>query len=90
MDPALPTASLDKTARVWDATTGRPISPPLQHDQSVDRVVFSPDGRTVATASTDLAVRVWDAVSGVAVSQPLRHTAAVLRLAFTPDGRRGW
>ena len=48
------TASLDGTARVWEAATGRPISPPLRHGGGVVwSGGFSPDGRRVVTAGDD-------------------------------------
>ncbi len=45
------TGSLDRTARLWDATTGQPIGVPMQHKDYVMAVTFSPDGRTVLTGS---------------------------------------
>ena len=42
------TGSADKTARVWDATTGRLVTSPLQTGASVNAAVFSPDGNRVA------------------------------------------
>jgi WD40 repeat protein len=54
------TASVDHTARVWDATTGKPLSPPLEHQGGVWSAVFSPDGTRVITASNDRTARVWD------------------------------
>ena len=45
------TGSDDNNARVWSAETGGPITPPLRHFASVDKVVFSPDGRCVPGAS---------------------------------------
>src|SRR5262249_48181447 len=44
--------------RIWDASTGDPISPPLIHPLEVECVAFSPDGRRLVTAS-DHAARVW-------------------------------
>ena len=44
------TASDDKTARLWDAETGRQIGEPLRgHEGSVLSAVFSPDGRRIVT-----------------------------------------
>jgi WD40 repeat protein/serine/threonine protein kinase len=58
------------------------------HDNEVEHVAFSPDGRRIVTASKDHAARVWDAGTGEAVTPPLRHGHTVLRAAFSPDGRR--
>jgi WD40 repeat protein len=82
------TGSDDKTARVWDADTGKALSPPLQHAGRVWSVAFSPDGRRALTGSADKTARVWDADSGKAISPPLQHTEEVVSVAFSVDGRR--
>jgi WD40 repeat protein len=55
------TGSHDKTARLWDAGTGKPIGAPLQHQGPVVAVAFSPDGKTVLTGSgwPDKSARLW-------------------------------
>ena len=53
------TASADKTARLWDAATGKSIGGPMKHDDDVVSARFSPNDRWVVTASWDTA-RVWD------------------------------
>ena len=54
------TASLDGTARVWDAATGWPLTERLRHRGKVFTAQFSPDGERVLTASSDGTGRVWD------------------------------
>ena len=39
---------LGNTARLWDAATGRPLGPPMEHSGAVMSVAFSPDGKVVA------------------------------------------
>ncbi len=84
----LVTASEDGTARVWDAATGRPITPPFQHAEGVAWAAFSPDGTRVVTASDDRTVRVWDATSGRPITPAMEHRGRVNRAAFSPDGTR--
>jgi tetratricopeptide (TPR) repeat protein len=82
------TASADKTARVWEADTGKPVGAPLQHRETVTSAAFSPDGRRVVTASEDKTARVWEADTGKPVGAPLQHRETVISAAFSPDGRR--
>src|SRR4029077_13044043 len=65
------TASLDGTARVWDAATGKALSEPMKHDGYVLSAQFSADGQRVVTASSDKTARVWDAATGKAISEPM-------------------
>ena len=82
------TASGDKTARVWDAETGKAIGVPMTHDKWVTSASFSPDGKRVVTASWDKTARVWDAETGKAVGVLMRHDGLVNSASFSPDGRR--
>src|SRR5262249_702170 len=61
----LATASLDGTARVWDARTGALALELKGHVGAVSGVAFSPDGTRLATAAWDNTARVWDARSGL-------------------------
>jgi WD40 repeat protein len=82
------TAGDDKTARLWEAQTGRPLRTLRGHTEAIGALAFSPDGRLLLTASDDQTARLWDPQSG----QPLRllqgHEAAVAAAAFSPDGGR--
>ena len=92
------TASADKSARVWNAMTGEPRTPPLAHQDSVTHVAFSPDSRWVITTSRDGSARVWDAATGQPRTPLLEHPAPILLggkkgvesvhfASFSPDGR---
>ena len=81
------TGSADKTARLWDAASGRELRQFTGHTGSVSSVAFSPDGRTVLTGSEDVTARLWDAVSGVELRQFRGHTDIVWSVAFSPDNR---
>jgi WD40 repeat protein len=78
----------DNTARVWDASTGKPVTPPLEHQGAVWTAVFSPDGTRVVTASDDNTAQAWDATTGKPVTPPLEHQGAVRAATFSPDGTR--
>jgi hypothetical protein len=82
------TGSTAGTARIWDAATGRPLTPPLRHDGGIRMVAFSPDGTRLATASEDRTARLWDAASGRPLSPPLAHAGPLWVARFSPDGRR--
>jgi dipeptidyl aminopeptidase/acylaminoacyl peptidase len=82
------TASLDKTAGLWDAASGKPIGEPMKHEESVNSAQFSPDGQRVVTASDDNTARVWDAASGKSIGEPMKHESSVSSAHFSPDGQR--
>jgi WD40 repeat protein len=73
---------------VWDASTGKPVTPPLAHHGDVHAATFSSDGTRVVTASRDGTARVWDAATGRPVIAPLEHGGEVHAAAFSPDGTR--
>ncbi len=82
------TASQDRTARVWDAATGKEIAVLRGHEDSVYSAAFSPDGARVVTASVDRTARVWDAATGKEIAVLRGHKDLVYSAAFSPDGAR--
>lgn len=70
------TSFTDYTCRVWDAATGKPLSPYIKHLSSasyVDRSTarFSADGKKIITSDDDT-YWTWDAYTGEPLSAPLK------------------
>jgi WD domain, G-beta repeat len=82
------TASEDKTARLWEAKSGKLLATFQGHTSAVESAVFSPDGRRVLTASRDNTARLWEAESGKLLATFQGHTGAVFSAIFSSDGRR--
>jgi WD40 repeat protein/energy-coupling factor transporter ATP-binding protein EcfA2 len=84
----LATASFDKSAKIWDAETGKDLMTLTGHEGWVWSVSFSPDGRRLATASMDKTVKIWDAETGKELMTLRGHEGPVWSVAFSPDGKR--
>lgn len=81
------TASVDSTARVWEASTGRSIAILQGHTGSVNSANFSPDGAWVVTASDDGTARIWKVSTGQTLIELRGHTREVLSATFSTDGK---
>ena len=77
-----PPAELIRTARVWDLTTGKPISPVLHHPIPFEYGLFSPDGRRVYLGLLDSGSLAVLELEGADCSLP----GAGLVMHFTGDG----
>jgi WD40 repeat protein len=82
------TASGDKTARIWDVTSGKEMVALKGHEEAVNDATFSPDGKRVVTASSDKTARIWDAATGQPIVVLNGHERRLHGAAFSPDGER--
>jgi WD40 repeat protein/ABC-type sugar transport system substrate-binding protein len=81
-------ASEDRTAKVWDADSGRLEQVLGGHRDRLRCVAWSPDGARLATASYDGTARVWDAAGGALLHDLRAHRDWVVDLRWSLDGRR--
>jgi WD40 repeat protein len=85
------TVAGDGTVSVWEAATGKALSPPLRHQgQRQDRVanvVFSPDGQTVLTVGMGGTAWLWRVATGKRIGRLLVDRRWFLTVAFSPDSR---
>lgn len=77
----------DKTARVWDANTGKLLHELKGHTAEINRAAFNPDGRFIITASNDRTARVWETATGKLIEILRGHSDIVTDAAFSPDGK---
>jgi WD40 repeat protein len=79
--------SLDSTAKVWDAATGRErCILKARVGSEIRCVAFHPQGKVVATGASSNLVQLWDAATGEELHH-LRMGQVVHTVAFRPDGK---
>jgi WD40 repeat protein len=58
------------------------------HEDSVEKVMFTPDGRRIVTAATDGTVRIWDPALGQELSALPGQRDYPKAVALSPDGTK--
>ncbi len=61
------------------------LPPPLSHIQTINRMAWSPDGRTIAAPSDSQAIRLWDMHTRQRLRTLTGHTGFVYSVAWSPD-----
>jgi WD40 repeat protein len=80
------TASWDKTAKLWDLSSGK-LLVTYAHQGTVNSAAFSGNGAQIITASSDHSAKLWETVSGKLI-RSFGHQDEVNSAAFSPDGTR--
>ena len=73
--------------KVWDAQTGSELNSFSGHNNFVNILAFSRDGRVLASGSYDNTVKLWDTTTGREMRSLSGHTGAVVAIDFSSDGR---
>ncbi|KAJ1797476.1 U3 small nucleolar RNA-associated protein, partial [Coemansia sp. RSA 2399] len=80
------TGSQDKTAKIWDVATGKPLGTLQGHRRGVWNIAFSPVDRVVATTSGDRMVKLWSLSDYSCLKTFEGHTNSVLCVEFMTKG----
>ena len=85
----LASASMDKTAIVYDTSTFAIIHRLREHSKEVTSVAWSPDSSKLITCSKDSKARVWDVEKGTCIATYEHRTSdssyAITEAAWHPD-----
>ncbi|XP_043260779.1 notchless protein homolog 1 [Colletes gigas] len=84
----LVSGSDDFTLFLWKPEKGqKSIARMTGHQQLINDVKFSPDGRIIASASFDKSIKLWESNTGKYIASLRGHVQAVYSLAWSPDSR---
>jgi len=76
--------------KVWDISQDEPrlIGGPFPHDNCIQSICFSPNGKLVLAGDRSGTTKLWDIETGQLVTDPVRHSAHVCAVRFHPHGIR--
>lgn len=78
----------DFTLFLWEPEkSAKPIARLTGHQQLVNDVKFSPDGRIIASASFDKSIKLWESRTGKFLGVLRGHVQAVYVIAWSADSR---
>ena len=76
----------ERTAQIWDLETGQPLSPPLEHPDTITALASSADGKTVLTGCSDGKINFWNGENGQSIPTSKQLKGTVKAIAFTEKG----
>jgi WD40 repeat protein len=79
------TGSRDKSAKLWELSTGREVRSFLGHDYSITTLDISRDGKFLLTGSNDETVRLWEIGTGKEIFSTNPVKERITHVAISPD-----
>jgi ribosome assembly protein 4 len=84
----LVSGSDDFTLILWDpCNSKKAIARLTGHQQPVNNVCFSPDGKYIASASFDKSIKLWQGTTGNYITTFRAHVQAVYQVCWSADSR---
>ncbi len=79
------TGSRDKSAKLWELSTGREVRSFLGHQASINNLEFSRDGKYLITANGDGSAKIWEVKTGKEISSVKPDDERMTDVAFDPN-----
>lgn len=79
--------SYDKLVKIWDMIQGRTIHSFSAHDEGINSISYSPNGRYIVTAADDKTIKIWNAYD-FSLLRTIDRPKAELSVIFTPDSKQ--
>ncbi len=81
------TGSRDKSAKLWERSTGREVRSFLGHQASVNSLDFSHDGKYLITGNGDQTAKIWEVATGKEILSVHPDKERVTDVVFDPNGK---
>ena len=81
------TGSRDKSAKLWELSTGREVRSFLGHQFSVNSLAFSSDGKYLITGNGDQTAKVWEVATGKEILSVHPDKERLTDVVFDPKGK---
>ncbi|HEY7424322.1 MAG TPA: sigma-70 family RNA polymerase sigma factor, partial [Gemmataceae bacterium] len=73
--------------RLWDVATGKLLHTLEGHQQAIDSLSFSPNGKVLASGSRDRTIRLWNTSTAKELRTLKCHQQVTFSLSFAADGK---